>query len=275
MGFKNELSPFLNKLGRFIRKVVLPKSVGVATIGQQEVYDFLTQHKGTWFTSRDISEQLNVSIGSVTMSLKKLRKTNLIKYRNTGVRNTFIYTVEPEGVTVPPPPGVADVEEEEAQSRPKTPAKNERIIPKMVLQEKRVPIVVPRKLMEAKLEPVKAKPSAKKAKPKKAEKAAKKKVKKTIKKVKKTVKKTNKKLAKTTKKTVKKLKKATKKAVKSTKRVAKKAKKTVKKSLKKRAIKKTVKKAAKRISKTTKRVAKKIVKATPAKKGLMHRIFGR
>jgi predicted MarR family transcription regulator len=34
-----------------------------------------------------------VSIGSVTMSLKKLRKTNLIRYRNTGKRNTYQYTV--------------------------------------------------------------------------------------------------------------------------------------------------------------------------------------
>ena len=63
-------------------------------MGQQEVYDFLCKHKGQWFTSRDISESLGVSIGSVTMSLKKLRKTNLIKYKNTGKRNTYWYKVE-------------------------------------------------------------------------------------------------------------------------------------------------------------------------------------
>lgn len=116
---------------------------GVVRIGQQEVYDFLTQHKGKWFTSRDISEQLNVSIGSVTMSLKKLRKTNLIKYRNTGVRNTFIYTVEPEGVTVAPPPGI---EEPEAspEEKPRQAAKTEKIIPKVVERRERVPLVVPR-----------------------------------------------------------------------------------------------------------------------------------
>ena len=62
-------------------------------MGQQEVYDFLCKHKGKWFTSRQISEKLGVSIGSVTMSLKKLRKTNLIKFKNTGKRNTYIYTV--------------------------------------------------------------------------------------------------------------------------------------------------------------------------------------
>jgi len=63
-------------------------------MGQQEVYNFLNDNKGKWFTSREISEALNVSIGSVTMSLKKLRKTNLIKHKNTGKRNTYIYKVE-------------------------------------------------------------------------------------------------------------------------------------------------------------------------------------
>ena len=63
-------------------------------MGQQEVYDFLKMNKNKWFTSRDISEALGVSIGSVTMSLKKLRKTNIIKYKNTGKRNTFRYKVD-------------------------------------------------------------------------------------------------------------------------------------------------------------------------------------
>ncbi|MFC1649037.1 winged helix-turn-helix transcriptional regulator [Nanoarchaeota archaeon] len=63
-------------------------------MGQQEVYDFLSNKKGKWFTSREISEELGVSIGSVTMSLKKLRKTNLIKYKNTGKRNTYMYRVD-------------------------------------------------------------------------------------------------------------------------------------------------------------------------------------
>lgn len=62
-------------------------------MGQQEVYDFLCKNKGGWYTSRDISSKLGVSIGSVTMSLKKLRKTNLIKYKNTGKRNTYEYKV--------------------------------------------------------------------------------------------------------------------------------------------------------------------------------------
>jgi len=62
-------------------------------MGQQEVYDFLCKNKNKWYTSKEISEALGVSIGSVTMSLKKLRKTNIIKYKNTGKRNTYSYKV--------------------------------------------------------------------------------------------------------------------------------------------------------------------------------------
>lgn len=60
-------------------------------MGQQEVYDFLKDQKGRWFTSREISEELAISIGSVTMSLKKLRKSKLVDYQNTGKRNMFKY----------------------------------------------------------------------------------------------------------------------------------------------------------------------------------------
>jgi DNA-binding transcriptional regulator GbsR (MarR family) len=60
-------------------------------MGQQEVYNFLRENKGEWFTSKQISHETGVSIGSVTMSLKKLRKSQLIKYKNTGKRNEFHY----------------------------------------------------------------------------------------------------------------------------------------------------------------------------------------
>ncbi len=60
-------------------------------MGQQEVYDFLKNNKGKWFTSRQISEALGISIGSVTMSLKKLRKSGIIDFKSTGKKNTFIY----------------------------------------------------------------------------------------------------------------------------------------------------------------------------------------
>lgn len=60
-------------------------------MGQQEVYNFLKENKSRWFTSKEISKETGVSIGSVTMSLKKLRKSQLIKYKNTGKRNEFHY----------------------------------------------------------------------------------------------------------------------------------------------------------------------------------------
>jgi len=60
-------------------------------VGQQEVYDFLKRHKGKWFTSREISKELGISIGSVTMSLKKLRKSGIIDFESTGKKNTFRY----------------------------------------------------------------------------------------------------------------------------------------------------------------------------------------
>jgi len=184
---------------------------GVVGIGQQEVYDFLTHHKGKWFTSRDVSEQLNVSIGSVTMSLKKLRKTNLIKFKNTGVRNTFIYTVEPEGVTVLPPPGIIEaVKQEEERKPPKT----EKILPKVVMPRRSVPLVV-RREPEPAAKPAKrkaAKKAVKKAKPKKAKRVR---PKRTVRKVaRKTVKKAKPKKAKRVKRAAKRATRRAKRAVK-------------------------------------------------------------
>lgn len=63
-------------------------------MGQQEIYDFLRRNGGTWFTSRALSDKLGISIGSVTMSLKKLRKTNIIEFRKAGPRNTFEYCIK-------------------------------------------------------------------------------------------------------------------------------------------------------------------------------------
>jgi len=60
-------------------------------MGQQEVYNFLKDNKADWWTSKQISSETGVSIGSVTMSLKKLRKSQLIKYKNSGKRNEFHY----------------------------------------------------------------------------------------------------------------------------------------------------------------------------------------
>ena len=60
-------------------------------MGQQDIYDFLKNKNRNWFTSRDISKELTVSIGSVTNCLRKLRISNSVNYRNSNNRNQFEY----------------------------------------------------------------------------------------------------------------------------------------------------------------------------------------
>jgi len=62
-------------------------------MGQQEVLDFLKkkQKNKKWYTSREISKAIGISIGSVTASLKKLRKSNWVRFRQTGHRKEFEY----------------------------------------------------------------------------------------------------------------------------------------------------------------------------------------
>ncbi len=60
-------------------------------MGQQEVYDFLKNNRNSWFTSKEITKKLNTSLGSVTMSLKKLRQSGILHHRFTGERNSYQY----------------------------------------------------------------------------------------------------------------------------------------------------------------------------------------
>ena len=64
-------------------------------MGQQEVYNFLKEHSNHWFTSREISKGINISVGSVTVSLKRLREKNEVKYKQTakrfGERKQYLY----------------------------------------------------------------------------------------------------------------------------------------------------------------------------------------
>jgi len=60
-------------------------------MGQQEVYDFLKGNKRKWFTSKEISGELDISLGSITTSLKKLRQCKLVDWKNAGKRNLFQY----------------------------------------------------------------------------------------------------------------------------------------------------------------------------------------
>ena len=43
-------------------------------MGQQEVYDFLKSHPDRWWTGKQIHTITGMSLGSVTASLKKLRR---------------------------------------------------------------------------------------------------------------------------------------------------------------------------------------------------------
>jgi Mn-dependent DtxR family transcriptional regulator len=60
-------------------------------MGQQEVFSFLKNNRGKWFTSKDIAGRLSVSLGSVTNNLKKLRKTEkgTLKFKLDG--NKYFY----------------------------------------------------------------------------------------------------------------------------------------------------------------------------------------
>ena len=61
-------------------------------MGQQEIYDFLKKNKRKWYTSREISDKLKVSIGSVTNALKKLRYSGLLHFKRDDLkRNAFLY----------------------------------------------------------------------------------------------------------------------------------------------------------------------------------------
>ena len=55
-------------------------------MGQQDVYRFLQEHPGIWFTSKEISERLSISIGAIAESLRKLRVNGEIEHRGKGSR---------------------------------------------------------------------------------------------------------------------------------------------------------------------------------------------
>jgi hypothetical protein len=68
-------------------------------MGQQEIFAFLKSHKNTWFTTRQISERLSASFGSVTTSLKRMRESRQVTCKKTvaefsrlGAREVFTYT---------------------------------------------------------------------------------------------------------------------------------------------------------------------------------------
>jgi len=57
-------------------------------MGQQEVYDLLKRHKNKWLSSKEMALELRISLGSVTVSLQKLRKANILSYKLRGNANS-------------------------------------------------------------------------------------------------------------------------------------------------------------------------------------------
>jgi predicted transcriptional regulator len=55
-------------------------------MGQQDVYDYLKAHPNKWLTSKEISKEMNQSIGSVTVCLKKLRNRNEVLFKESNLR---------------------------------------------------------------------------------------------------------------------------------------------------------------------------------------------
>ena len=65
-------------------------------MGQQEVYDFLKNHKAKWYTSKEIASKLRASQGSVTTCLKKLRDSFAINFEykksiGSTRKNAYVY----------------------------------------------------------------------------------------------------------------------------------------------------------------------------------------
>jgi len=53
-------------------------------MGQQEVYKFLEEHPEKWFYIREVSDLIRLSYGSVSYSMKQLRKGGLVLCKGHG-----------------------------------------------------------------------------------------------------------------------------------------------------------------------------------------------
>jgi CRP-like cAMP-binding protein len=62
-------------------------------MGQQEVYNFLKKNKAKWFTSKEVAKATNLSYGSVTNNLTKLRRSGEVHFKESKKRaSMFLYT---------------------------------------------------------------------------------------------------------------------------------------------------------------------------------------
>ena len=64
-------------------------------MGQEEVIKYLKANPNEWLTSKEISTELNISLNSVTTSLRSLRENNEVEYERSekriGSRPPFVY----------------------------------------------------------------------------------------------------------------------------------------------------------------------------------------
>ena len=70
-------------------------------MGQQEVYNLLKRHRSKWFSTKEITDKLKISAGSVTTSLKKLRKAKIVNFRmakrlvgRSGKKEVYVYKLK-------------------------------------------------------------------------------------------------------------------------------------------------------------------------------------
>ena len=61
-------------------------------MGQQEIYNFLKRNKTKWFTAKEICKRMDISIGSGTNCLQKLRKSDFIGFKESPARReAYLY----------------------------------------------------------------------------------------------------------------------------------------------------------------------------------------
>lgn len=68
-------------------------------MGQQEVLDHLKKDEDRWFSSRELSDELDLSIEAVVTSLRKLRDTGYVNFESVG-RNYRYRHKEKENVSL-------------------------------------------------------------------------------------------------------------------------------------------------------------------------------
>jgi len=51
-------------------------------MGIYDILDYLNNHPNKWYTTLEISKAMQITPGTISVTLKRLRKTNFINYRN-------------------------------------------------------------------------------------------------------------------------------------------------------------------------------------------------